>query len=67
MACFRTFIGVQGYSGQVLATATAPSVFVWVDSPTKNSRPVNNTSDPANNAFGDRGSKITWNVFKIKT
>lgn len=51
-----TLTGVQGYSGQVAATATAPSVLVHCDNPTKNSLPVNNTSDPDNKAFGLVGS-----------
>ena len=55
-----TLTGVQGYSGQVLATATAPSVLVWAESPTKNSLPVKNTSEPHRKAPGDSGSAITW-------
>ena len=56
-----TLIGVQGYSGQVEATAKAPSILVWSDKPTKNSRPVKRTSDPDNKADGDqRGSTIAW-------
>lgn len=52
-------MGVHGYSGQVEATATAPSVFVNVERPTKNSLPVNSTSDPQRMALGDFGSIIT--------
>jgi hypothetical protein len=60
-------IGVQGYSGHVVATATAPSVLVCADKPTKNSRPVNKTSDPDRRADGDRGSMITFKQYYVTT
>ncbi len=52
-------IGVQGYSGQVDATATAPSVLVYVERPTKNSLPVKRTSDPQRRAVAAFGSTMT--------
>ena len=51
-----TLTGVQGYSGQVAATATAPSVLVHWLRPTKNSRPVKSTSEPESRARGEVGS-----------
>lgn len=44
-------MGTQGYSGKAAATALAPASFVNFDRPTKNSRPVNNTSPPSRRAF----------------
>jgi hypothetical protein len=60
MSYFLTLTGVQGYSGHVAATATAPSVLVHCEMPTKNSRPVKRTSEPERSAFGDVGSTIVW-------
>ena len=51
---------MQGYSGHVAATATAPSVLVQCEIPTKNSRPVKRTSEPERRAFGEVGSTIVW-------
>merc|ERR1719458_2136202 len=47
---------MQGYSGQVAATANAPSVFVLRPIPTKNSLPVKRTSDPESLASEDSRS-----------
>jgi len=52
----RTLTGMQGYSGQVAATASAPSVFVLWPIPTKNSLPVKRTSDPESLASEDSRS-----------
>ena len=68
---FNTLTGMQGYSGQVAATASAPSVFVLRPIPTKNSLtrfhqnlhppleiylPVKRTSDPESLASEDSRS-----------
>ena len=63
-----TLIGVHEYSGQVEATAKAPSIFVWHERPTKNSRPVKSTSEPDKRAVADqRGSTTAWLSSFLKT
>ena len=63
-----TLIGVHGYSGQVEATAKAPSIFVWHERPTKNSRPVKSTSEPDKRAVADqRVSTTAWLSSFLKT
>ena len=59
---------MHGYSGQVEATAKAPSIFVWHERPTKNSRPVKSTSEPDKRAVADqRGSTTAWLSSFLKT
>ena len=62
-----TLTGVVGYSGHVLANWRAPSVFVSTPTPTKNSLPVNRTSEALMNALGEVSSTTSMSSSFLRT